>query len=115
MANRQGCFMKEFQKLFGMRVKELREKLGHTQEELARMVCISPKYLSRIELGYNFPTFKNLMRLSGVLDVELRELFEFNHLSGNKEDVREDLKTMLDRADEETLRLLAKMVNAVVR
>lgn len=38
-------------KLLGARIKELRTGRGLSQEELAEMVGVDPKHLSRIETG----------------------------------------------------------------
>jgi len=61
--------MKEKQ-LLGRRIKQLRAKLGLTQDSLAERVQISPKYLSNIERGKENPTLDTLLRLERSLKVE---------------------------------------------
>ena len=55
--------MKEL-KLFGMRMKELRAARNLSQERLADKSGISPKYMSRIEMGLHFPSFDIITKLS---------------------------------------------------
>lgn len=50
-------------KLFGVRIKSLRERKGWTQENLAEKMDISPNYLSSIERGKENPTFGNRGRI----------------------------------------------------
>ena len=40
---------------FGQRIKELRNKKGITQYQLAEMTGIDPKHMSHIETGRSFP------------------------------------------------------------
>jgi len=51
----------------GKRVKELREKKGLSQSDLARKVDISTSYLSRIESAECNPSFQIMSKLSRAL------------------------------------------------
>lgn len=96
--------MKEL-KLFGMRIKELRMIRRLTQEQLAAKAGISAKYVSRIEMGQHFPSLDILIKLAGVLNVELKDFFEFTHEAKNIRELKKGLNELLNEADEEKLRL----------
>jgi len=51
----------------GKRIKELREKKGLSQSDLARKVDISTSYLSRIESAECNPSFRIMSKLSRAL------------------------------------------------
>lgn len=107
--------MKEIKGLFGKRIKELRQNLGLSQEELAERAEISSRYLSRVEMGQQFPSIDTLVKLANALNVELKDFFEFAHEIPNVRELKETLDGLLKEADEDRLRLLVKVVRAVVR
>jgi transcriptional regulator with XRE-family HTH domain len=107
--------MKEIMVLFGMRIKELRKNEGLSQEELAERVNISSKYLSRIEMGQHFPSIDTLVRLADVLNVELKDFFEFAHETNDPKELKRTLEVIVHEADKEKLRLLVKIARAITR
>lgn len=60
---------------FGARVRELREAMGISQEELAFRVGLDRTYISGIERGLRNVALKNIERLAGGLGVKVKELF----------------------------------------
>ena len=66
--------------LLGKRIKELRIKNGFTQEQLAEMIGMGERNLSKIECGINFISAETLEKLSNALKVAPKELFDFEHL-----------------------------------
>jgi transcriptional regulator with XRE-family HTH domain len=50
-----------------MRLKELREDRGLTQEKLAKLAGVSRAYLSRLEMGRHDPPLSLLRRLAKAL------------------------------------------------
>ncbi len=104
----------ETKKLVGLRMKELRKSKGLSQEQLAEKADINPKYLSRMERGTENPTLDMLIKLTGALDVEMWEMFDFGHVLSRKE-LKETFQTLAKSADEPTLRLALKVIRAVAR
>ena len=107
--------MEEANKLFGMRLKELRQSTGFSQDQLAESADISSKYVSRIEMGKQFPSIDKLVSLSNALNIELKDLFEFDHLKGDGKELKKSLNDLLEEADEEKLRLIFKIGKAIVK
>lgn len=64
----------------GQRIQKLRKDKKITQEQLAEMVGIDPKNISRIEKGNNYPTAENLTSIAKALSVDIYELFVFNSI-----------------------------------
>lgn len=58
----------------GRAVRELRERQGVSQEELANRSRLHRTYVGGIERGERNPSFTSLLRLAKVLDVETSEL-----------------------------------------
>lgn len=79
--------------LLGRRIKELRIQKKLTQEQLAEMIGVGERNLSKIECGNNFVTSVTLSRILTALEVEPSELFNFKHL-----DEKEELKDVLIKA-----------------
>jgi transcriptional regulator with XRE-family HTH domain len=63
-------------KRFGDRVRELRERLGLSQEALARNAGIHRTYMGGVERGERNIGLKNIIRLAAALGVHPRDLFD---------------------------------------
>lgn len=61
----------------GKRIKELRLKKKLTQEQLAEMIGVGERNLSKIECGNNFITSNTLSQLLLALEVSAKYLFDF--------------------------------------
>lgn len=55
-------------------LKELRQKKGLTQAQLARVLCVSQTMISQYEKGERTPTLKRAKVLAGYLGVSLDDL-----------------------------------------
>lgn len=66
--------MKNINKITGKKVKELREKLGLTQEQLAKQMGISRSSISLIENGEKNLTLEEILKLSEILNTDLNTL-----------------------------------------
>lgn len=60
---------------FGLAVRDRREELKLTQDELAAEAGIHRTYLSDIERGSRNPSLVNIDRLAAALSVTMAELF----------------------------------------
>ena len=65
----------------GKRVKYLRRLNNLTQAQLAERADLSVNYVSEIETGTASPTLKTLLTLAQHLNVQLRDLFDFDGLT----------------------------------
>ena len=60
----------------GEKIYELRKKKNLTQEDLALLLDISDKSISKWETGTAYPSIDNLKKLSHILDISLDELLK---------------------------------------
>ena len=60
--------------IFGKRVRELRLKVGWTQEQLAEAAGITTTYTSDLERGTKVPSLTVLLRISRAFRVSVGEL-----------------------------------------
>lgn len=97
--------------LLGNRIKELRHGRGFSQEQLAELIEIDTKHLSRIETGVNAPTVDRLEIIAKALDVEVRSLFDFGHLDSRDAQL-EGIEEMLKELDENDLKVIYRIVKS---
>jgi len=58
----------------GYFIKELREKKGWTQDELAKRIPVTREAVSKWERGISYPDYSSLIKLSEIFDVSTNEL-----------------------------------------
>jgi transcriptional regulator with XRE-family HTH domain len=61
---------------FAVRLRELRQKRGMTQEALAKKLDVSRAYLSRLEMGRHDPPLSLLRRIAKALRVDVAKLLK---------------------------------------
>ncbi len=67
----------QIKKRFGSKVKEERQKLGHSQEQFAFKVDLDRTYISDIEIGLRNPSLITIDKIANALNLKLSELFSF--------------------------------------
>ncbi len=80
----------DIKKLLGKRIKELRTKKHLTQAQLAEIVGMVERNLSKIECGQTFVTSENLSKIISALDITPADLFNFEH-NKEKDELKEEL------------------------
>lgn len=84
-------------KKIGAFLKRLRSEKGITQEQLAEILGVSGRTVSRWETGNNLPDLSILVQISEFYDVEIKEIFNGER---NGENMDNELKeTLLKVAD----------------
>ena len=59
----------------GKKIQYLRKNNRMTQDQLAEIIGMDTKNISRIENGNNYPTAENLTLIANALEVDVFELF----------------------------------------
>ena len=59
------------EEIFPGRMRNMRQKLGISQEQLSEITCIAKTVISMYERGCRMPTLHNLMAISAVLKVSV--------------------------------------------
>lgn len=70
--------MANFKVGIGSNIKMIRKMAGVTQEELAEIVGIHSRQLSKIETGDHFPSCKTLEKICMAMEIEPKTLFDFD-------------------------------------
>lgn len=63
-------------KLFGERLRQIREERGYSQEAFANVLDIDRSYLGGIERGERNPSIKFIYRVCDSINIEPNELFK---------------------------------------
>lgn len=74
-----GDNMTDIDKKLGKRIQELRKRRGMTQQKLAELVNVEVVTISRIENGSRFPKKENIESIADALNVEIKDLFDFEN------------------------------------
>ena len=101
--------MEDVRHLVGERVQILRKRKQLSQEELASRIGIDAKSLSRLERGQHYPSLETLERIRVVLEVELKDFFDFDG-KPSAEELRDFLMRTASKAN---YSILVKMTDAV--
>lgn len=104
--------MDTLKKNFGMRIKELRKSKNYTQEQLAEIINMDTPNLCKMENGSHFPQTKNLAKLAIALDVEVKELFDFEHLKP-KSTLISYIIDYAQNANQKELQFLYKVITGI--
>jgi len=105
--------MQTAKELLGMRIREVRKQRGLSQEKLAEKVGVDPKQISRIEGGKSAPSFETLDSIAIHLQVEMKDLLDFQHLVA-EERIEDQALRLLGLMDEKTKRLAVRLLKALM-
>ena len=105
--------MDNVKKLFGTRIKELREIKGLNQEQLAEMINFESRHLSRIETGNSFTTIENIEKIANALNVDISLLFKFKQHQSD-DILLNEINEMLKTASKDQIKLIYKLILSVI-
>lgn len=105
--------MQTAKQLLGMRVREVRKLRGLSQEKLAEKVGVDPKQISRIEGGKSAPSLDTLEAIAKHLQVEMKDLFDFQHLVP-EERIEDQALRLIGMMDDKTKVTAIRLLQAVV-
>ena len=84
-------------KKIGEFLKKLRKERGLTQEQLAEVLFVSGRTISRWETGTNMPDLSILIQMAEFYDVEIKEILEGERKNGIMEkELKETLSKVAD-------------------
>ena len=98
------------QQKIGQFLRECRKEKGITQEQLAEMLGVTNRSVSRWETGSNLPDLDILIEMADYYDVELRELLDGERKSEkmNKE-LEETVLKVAEYSNEDKIKLTKRM------
>ena len=99
-------------KNFGKRLKEIRKRKGLSQQQLAELVGMeSTNNISKLESGEQLPKKENLEKICKVLNVDVKELFDFGHLK-NRSEIIIEITQILDKLALKDLQYFKRVIDA---
>ena len=104
----------DIKKLIGSRIKNLRRTRGYSQERLAEVIEINPKYLSSVERGQENPTLDLFIRLSQGLKVGMHEIFQIDQEGAGPKLLRKRLKGLVEEVEGEELARVIRILESLV-
>ena len=104
--------MEDLKKLLGIKIKNLRIKRGYSQQQLAEIINIDQRNLSNIECGNTFPT-KSLLKISKVLNVSLPELFDFDYIPKNIDEMKNFIVKNIENMNDKDIITIYRMVKVM--
>ncbi|MDY3052088.1 MAG: helix-turn-helix transcriptional regulator [Ndongobacter sp.] len=98
------------QQKIGTFLKELRKEKAVTQEELAEMLNVSRRTVSRWETGSNMPDLDILVELADYYEVDIRELLDGERRSEHmNQELKETVVKVADYSNEEKLKYTKRL------
>lgn len=104
--------MSDLKKLLGRRIQELRKARKIKQEELAEFIGIAPRNMSNIETGRSFPSPENLEKISSVLKLKIKDLFDFDHQQDDT-DLYDEIVSRIKPVTRERLQDFYKIIRSL--
>ena len=105
--------MKTTKELIAARIKQLRKSRGLTQEKLAELIGRDTKHISKLEIAGSYPSIETLDRIANALNIEIKEIFNFDGLM-DKNYIRDEFEKLLKYSDEKHLQILYKIHKSLI-
>ena len=71
----------------GIKIRNIREDMDYTQEQMARLIPMNQSNYSKIERNVQDPSIFQLKRIAEILSLDLNELFELKDNSPYSSDL----------------------------
>ncbi len=98
----------------GQRIKELRKAKKLTQAQLSEAIGMETTNFCKLENGGQLPKEENIEKIAAVLDVSVKDLFDFNHLKPRKT-LENELITTIKNASDRDVELYHRLVFSLVQ
>ena len=100
-------------KYIGQILKNARKENGLKQAQLAELIGISEKHLSKIETGKNYPSLDNFFKLISILHLSFNDFgIEESQIPSEK---KENLKRIINTSSDNQLDFILDIINVIKR
>jgi len=99
--------------LLGRRIRALRNIKGWSQQELGNRSDTNYKFLGEIERGQQNPSFHILVKLAVALEVDLPELFRFEHEISDRKEIETQIQQILKNIPDDSLRQILLLLQVL--
>ncbi len=100
--------------LLGRRLRSLRTAQGLTQQALGERSDVHYKFIGEVERGERFPSAEIIFKLAAGFGISPRDLLTFEHEITDRKELLAAIQGKLGKADEEQLRLIHRLVDAIL-
>lgn len=102
--NNENCTNNITSEALGSRIRSVRKEKGISIQKLSNSVGVERNFISQIEAGYKFPSFKTLIAIINTLEVSADELLYDYVVAHDPTVVYNSINRKLDKASEAQLR-----------
>ena len=81
---------------------------------MSEILGLYQKQIGNIETGSYFTTMPNLEKLAEIFEVEIKDLFDFEHQK-SKQEITDDINNLLNIASDEQLKLIYRLIRSVLK
>ena len=107
--------MNDFYIILGKKIKEIRQKVGMTQEELAWKCGISLNFLGQIERGQKKPSIDTIKKIATALEISPSLLFDKIIYPSPKEDIlTKKIQLLLKEGTEEDRKIIYNIMKSIL-
>lgn len=99
--------------LLGRRIRSLRNVKGWTQQELGDQANVNYKFIGEIERGQQNPSFNVLAKIATALEVDLPELFRFDHQISDRKEIETRIREILRGIPDDQLRQIHMLLQVL--
>src|SRR5574344_571536 len=93
----------------GTRLRELRKIRGIRQNQLAEMIDLDPRSISRIEVGGNYPSFDSLSKICKILGCDINYFF----YDDGEKTYKNILHKYIDTLSNDDIEVIIKMIKII--
>ncbi len=102
--------MEYLKEKLGKRIQQIRKSKKMTQEKLAELVGLDIPNISNLERGKRFLSSTTLEKLISALEVEAKDLFDFEHIKA-REDLLSSIQEIIQSSTDKELAYYYRMMN----
>lgn len=92
-------------------IQNARKQKGLKQSQLAEMIGISEKHLSKIETGNNYPALDNFLRIVKILDLSLKDFGLNDEAESSK--YKRHLQKIINTSTEKQLSIYSDVIDTL--
>lgn len=97
----------------GKKIKQYRIMRGLTQHDLAELIGLTEKQISKIETGVHYPKFENFIKILDVLNIQMKD-FDFEKQTIKKSDsAKKSILKIINRASDEQLKCYSSIIKQI--
>lgn len=106
--------MTSLSKCIGQKIKETRKRVKMTQFDLANLVGVDPKYISRIETGTSYPSLSVCEKIFDILNIKVKNIFE-DDFDMDKEVLISSINILLKETSLKNLKVIKSIVESLAQ